>query len=106
MKLAILSCLAALVFNGAADEDKVNLCGSELAKARVLLCFGAEYVLKRSSSETFELTKEYEDQNPEPAWLWRGRHGAHAARWSKNKRGLVDECCFKACKTNVILSYC
>ncbi|XP_059052786.1 bombyxin B-3-like [Achroia grisella] len=106
MKLAILSCLAALLFNVAADEEKVNLCGPELARARVLLCFGAEYVLKRSSSHSYE-PKEYEDQKPEePTWLWSGRHGVHAARWAKNKRGLVDDCCLNPCTTDVILSYC
>lgn len=53
MKLLVLSCLAALAFNSGA-EDKVNLCGSELARARVMLCYGAEYLFKRSANGLFD----------------------------------------------------
>ncbi|CAH0605511.1 unnamed protein product [Chrysodeixis includens] len=101
MRLAVLSCLLALSYV-TAQEKPVILCGRQLANARVLLCFGAEYISKRS-----RLADYLGDQLNEVDWPWGGRRGSLAANWSRYKRdGLVDECCHKPCTTDVILNYC
>ncbi|KAJ8727461.1 hypothetical protein PYW07_001580 [Mythimna separata] len=105
MRLIILSSLLALACI-AADQTPVILCGRQLANARVLLCYGAEYVNKRSRTMS---TADFlpSDKANEIDWPWSGRRGSLTANWSRYKRdGLVDECCLKPCTTDVILNYC
>ncbi|KAL0882323.1 hypothetical protein ABMA27_000836 [Loxostege sticticalis] len=98
----VLFCLSVMVLMVAAEEQqprKVMLCGRELARARVLLCFGTEYMYKRSSNYL-------SDDSDDKPWVWGGRRDALGARWARHKRGLVDECCLKACTPEVIRTYC
>ncbi|XP_053603842.1 uncharacterized protein LOC128671418 [Plodia interpunctella] len=100
MKIVVIWSLTFLVLIvDVKAEDKVTLCGTELAKARVLLCYGADYVMKRRIPSLYDMERELERR------LWRHYQGA-GVRWERNKRGLVDECCLKPCSTDVILSYC
>ncbi|XP_063824548.1 bombyxin B-6-like [Ostrinia nubilalis] len=98
MKSFVLVTLAVVVLSAAGEEQKVMLCGRELARARVLLCFGSEYMFKRSVDQL--------EPSDDQGWLWGGRRDALGARWGRHKRGLVDECCLKSCTTEVIRTYC
>ncbi|XP_028166582.1 bombyxin B-6-like [Ostrinia furnacalis] len=113
MKSFVLVTLAVVVLSAAGEEQKVMLCGRELARARVLLCFGSEYMFKRSVDQLEPLMFNYLHFNPsfyftvdDQGWLWGGRRDALGARWGRHKRGLVDECCLKSCTTEVIRTYC
>ncbi|XP_050667706.1 insulin-related peptide 2 [Leptidea sinapis] len=98
--LVVLAC--ALAFVAAEKEKPVVLCGRQLANARVLICYGAEYIMKRASPENL-----LDDDKWLGEWIWRGRQGAISADWTRYKRdGLADECCLRPCTTEVILKYC
>nr|AEE43937.1 insulin-like precursor polypeptide 2 [Spodoptera littoralis] len=105
MKLILVSCLLTLAY-AAANQTPVILCGRQLANARVLLCYGKEYVNKRTRISPVSDFMPGEKMN-EIDWPWSGRRGSLSANWSRYKRdGLVDECCLKPCTTDVILNYC
>nr|ADW40545.1 bombyxinA-2 [Bombyx mori] len=61
----------------------------------------------RESSITKECINDFEDVDLHGDWPWTGRRGALSADWTRYKRqGIVNECCFKPCTTDVLLKYC
>ncbi|XP_062526083.1 bombyxin B-3-like isoform X2 [Bombyx mori] len=104
MKFTVMIVLMALAYVSA-HKEAVTLCGRNLANARVAVCYGAEYVDKRTSGNT--LFDDFEDVDLHGDWPWTGRRGALSADWTRYKRqGIVNECCFKPCTTDVLLKYC
>ncbi|XP_062526084.1 bombyxin A-2 homolog isoform X5 [Bombyx mori] len=79
-------------------DDKVKCCSRWLSIIIFNFCNNAYKIVKRD---------DFEDVDLHGDWPWTGRRGALSADWTRYKRqGIVNECCFKPCTTDVLLKYC
>nr|AIA56827.1 insulin-like peptide 2 [Spodoptera exigua] len=95
MKIFCILVLCSIVLSASADEDDsrgmIQFCGKRLAQAYVRAC-AYEY------KDFYNL----EDlQNPKPE---AGNDDMRGQR--RNKRSLVEECCYNVCTIDEFLSYC
>lgn len=74
---------------GYVSADSGNVyCGRRLANVLAALCYDSENMVKRNVG-----------------W-WILPANARALGGGRDKRGLVDECCFKSCTRDELISYC
>lgn len=87
MKLSIMLLLVSLVYGYVSAEKSRKFCGTELSKIVANLCWDVEMV-KRGGG-----------------W-WMPHAPGRMLGGMRDKRGLVDECCFKPCTIDELLTYC
>ncbi|CAG4931478.1 unnamed protein product [Parnassius apollo] len=87
-------------------------CGPTLAKTLALLCYdesaGVGKRAEYNSVYNAIMPPFYKEQEV-PYWPWLSPEKARSMGLpSRGKRyvGVVDECCFKACSVDELLSYC
>ncbi|CAK1546103.1 unnamed protein product [Leptosia nina] len=107
MKLAV-AVLCAMSLVQAEQQAPVVLCGRELANARVLVCYGAEYVAKRASPQA--LLAALDGDKWIGQLMWGGRRGAISADWSRYKRGgprrrMLPQALHHRCHNELLLNY-
>ncbi|CAB3230421.1 unnamed protein product [Arctia plantaginis] len=75
------------VYGSASAEQSKKFCGPDLAEIVARLCWNVEMV-KRGDG-----------------W-WMRPEGGRVLGGMRDKRGLVDECCYKSCTIDELLTYC
>ncbi|XP_030030918.2 bombyxin-related peptide A-like [Manduca sexta] len=94
MKLTVfLYCLLAL-YSLAAAQGGQRFCGRRLARTLAGLCSEVDYedAVKRSGAG--------DDAGATRNWHWAALGGA------RGKRGVVEECCERACTLDELITYC
>ncbi|KPJ01447.1 Bombyxin C-1 [Papilio xuthus] len=91
------------------DIKPQKYCGPVLSKALALLCYlDNEKVGKRANHNSIYnaiLPPLYKEDVP--SWPWLSVEKARSMGLaSRGKRYVVDECCFKACSIDELMSYC
>ncbi|CAB3230425.1 unnamed protein product [Arctia plantaginis] len=87
MKFLVALLLVALVYGHESSEKSKKFCGPELSEIVARLCWNVAMV-KRGDG-----------------W-WMRPEGGRVLGGMRDKRGLVDECCYKPCTSEELLSYC
>ncbi|PZC83937.1 insulin-related peptide 4 [Helicoverpa armigera] len=88
MKLfLVLAIVVVFAWSSEAQNGASYYCGRRLAEVLATLCWGSEEV-KRDAG-----------------W-WMSPDAAHSLSGARGKRGPVDECCYKPCTVDELLSYC
>ncbi|CAB3230418.1 unnamed protein product [Arctia plantaginis] len=87
MKFSVVLLLFALASGSVAAVKSKKFCGSELSNIVANLCWNVEMV-KRGTG-----------------W-WMSPGGGRVLGGMRDKRGLVDECCYKPCTIDELLTYC
>ncbi|XP_068619277.1 bombyxin A-7-like [Battus philenor] len=94
------------------DMKPQKYCGPNLAKTLALLCYEENAgVGKRSEYNSVynAISSPFYKEVEVPYWPWisteKSRSMGLPAR-GKRYVGVVDECCFKACSTDELMSYC
>ncbi|CAB3230423.1 unnamed protein product [Arctia plantaginis] len=87
MKFSVVLLLVALVSGYVSPEKSKKFCGPELSNIVANLCWNVEMV-KRGAGWWMP---------PAPGRMLGGM---------RDKRGLVDECCYKPCTIDELLTYC
>lgn len=97
----------------ASQEATQVFCGRRLSNALVTLCSSEDYLVKRSlefipgtdlhKSKDEELIRAIDHNSVGWGWLTAPTVRGLKAR---NKRGIVDECCYKPCSVDELMSYC
>lgn len=87
MKVLQVLLLVAFVSIFVSAEKSKKFCGSDLSDSVARLCWSVEMV-KRGAG-----------------W-WMSPEGGRMLGGIRDKRGLVDECCFKPCTVDELLTYC
>lgn len=112
MKTQIIILIVAITFVAGQEEPQI-FCGRRLSNALLALCPSEDYLVKRSS----EFIPGNGLHNTIDEGLTRGTdHNAVGWGWltaptvrgmkARNKRGIVDECCYKPCSVEELISYC
>ncbi|KAG6456853.1 hypothetical protein O3G_MSEX010001 [Manduca sexta] len=94
MKLAVVLCCLLALYSLAAAQGTQRFCGRRLARTLAGLCSELEYeeVVKRSGAG--------DAAGASRDWHWAALGGA------RGKRGIVEECCEKACTLEELITYC
>lgn len=87
MKFLVVLLLTALVYGYVSAEMSKKFCGPDLSEIVAKLCWNVEMV-KRGNG-----------------W-WMRPQGGRVLGGMRDKRGLVDECCYKPCTVDELLTYC
>ncbi|CAB3230417.1 unnamed protein product [Arctia plantaginis] len=87
MKFLEVLLLAALIGSNVSAEKSRKFCGSGLSDIVASLCWNVE-IVKRGAG-----------------W-WMSPEGGRMLGGMRDKRGLVDECCYKPCTIDELLTYC
>lgn len=99
--IAVLALAIVLAAGDTTDSQERIYCGRKLAETLAYLCdYGEDTPNTPKRSGINDVDYKYYNH----AWL--GPHMAHAFSGSRGKRGVVTECCDKACSLGVLLTYC
>lgn len=102
----------AIIFVASQESPQV-FCGRRLSNALVTLCPSEDYLIKRSpefiqgtnlhNSIDEDLIRGIDHNSI--GWGWLTAPTARGMK-ARNKRGIVDECCYKPCSVDELMSYC
>ncbi|KAG6456856.1 hypothetical protein O3G_MSEX009979 [Manduca sexta] len=94
MKLAVVLCCLYVLCSLAEVQGAQRFCGRRLARTLAGLCSEVEYedVVKRSG--------DGDPADGTRGWRWAALGGA------RDKRGVVEECCERACTLDELITYC
>lgn len=97
----------------AGQESPQFFCGRRLSNALVTLCPNEDYLVKRSLE--FSPGTDFHNSIDEGliggtdhnsiGWGWLTAPTVRGLK-ARNKRGIVDECCYKPCSVDELMSYC
>ncbi|KAG6456861.1 hypothetical protein O3G_MSEX009973 [Manduca sexta] len=94
MKFAVVVCCLLALYSLAAAQGGQRFCGRRLARTLADLCYEVDYedAVKRSDGGS----RAY------------GTHGWHwaALGGTRGKRGVIEECCERACTLDELFTYC
>ncbi|XP_045492251.1 bombyxin A-1 homolog isoform X2 [Colias croceus] len=93
------------------DVSPQVYCGKSLANAIALFCYNGNDDYKRSESGSVYnsiLSPYYKERDNQLGWPWMTSQRARSMTLpSRGKREhIVNECCYKACSINELMSYC
>lgn len=95
--VTILILLTYIGFVLAQTINKRGLCGRTLAEAMAKYCEANGMSVKRSETDK----RRY---GGVISWPWLGTQ--RALSFGRSKREIVEECCYKTCKIETLMTYC